>query len=130
VKKLLVGALTMIILMAVVLSGCGTKVQANTDSGKTINAGVNQELTIALGSNPTTGYSWQADYDKAALEKVSNDYKADDHPGKQLVGSGGTEYFVFKALQKGQTKLNFTYRRPWEQPTAQDQTQTFNIVVK
>ncbi len=129
-KKLLIGALAVIILVAVVLSGCENTVKAYTDPGKQISASLNQELTIALGSNPTTGYSCQADYDKAALAMVRNDYKPDDHTGQQLVGSGGTEFFVLKALKKGETKVTFTYRRPWEQPTAQDQTQSFSIVVK
>jgi inhibitor of cysteine peptidase len=130
VKKLLFGALVAIMLVAVVLSGCGSPVEAYTDSGKMINVSVNQEFTIALGSNPTTGYSWQAAYDKPVIELVRNEYKPDDHTGKNLVGSGGTEFFVLKALRKGETKVTFTYRRPWEQPSLQDQTQVFTIEAK
>jgi inhibitor of cysteine peptidase len=129
-KKILMAALAAVVLLALVLSGCSTQAKAYTEEGQVINVGANQEFTIALGSNATTGYSWQATYDSQALEKVKDEYKADDTTGKQIVGSGGTQYFYFKALKIGETKIKFTYYRPWETPTAQDQTQTFTINVK
>ena len=129
-KKLLTVALAGVALLAMVLSGCSTQAKAFTDSSQVINTRVNQEFTIALGSNITTGYSWQPTYDENALNLVEKTYKEQDNTGKQIVGASGTEYFNFKALSKGETKVTFTYRRPWEQPSAQDQTLIFTINVK
>jgi len=105
-------------------------VKAFTESSQVINTGVNQEFTIALGSNITTGYSWQPDYDTNALNLVEKTYQEQDNTGKQIVGASGTEYFTFKALAKGETKVTFTYQRPWEQASAQDQTIIFTINLK
>jgi inhibitor of cysteine peptidase len=130
VKKLLMVALAGVLLLAVVLSGCGTAAKAFNEPNQVINTGVNQEFTIALDSNITTGYSWQPVYDANALNLVEQTYKEQDNTGKQIVGAAGTEYFKFKSLSKGETKVTFTYRRPWEQPSAEDQTLVFTINVK
>ena len=129
-RKSLAASLAIIMLLVMVISGCSTEVKAYTEPAQMVNVGANQEFTIALGSNPTTGYSWQEEHDKANLEFVKKDYRADDNTGKQLVGSGGTEFFVFKALNAGQTRITFTYRRPWETPSPQDQQQVFTINIK
>ena len=129
-KKLLMVALAGVALLTMVLSGCTTEVKAFTEPSQTINTGVNQEFTIALGSNITTGYSWEAAYDANALNLVEKTYKEQDNTGKQIVGASGTEYFKFKAINRGETEVTFTYRRPWEQPSAQDQTLVFTINVK
>lgn len=129
-KQLVMAALTAAALLTMLLSGCGTKVQTYSEPGQTINTGVNREFTIALGSNPTTGYGWQPAYDTNALNLLGKTYKPQDNTGKQLVGAGGTEYFNFKALNKGETKVTLAYRRPWEQPTPQDKTVVFTVDVK
>jgi inhibitor of cysteine peptidase len=129
-KKLILVALVSVLLVTVVLSGCTTSAKAFTEPSKIINTGVNQEFTIALGSNISTGYSWQVAFDEKALTLVEKTYKEQDNTGKQIVGAAGTEYFKFKSLSKGETKVTFTYKRPWEQPSAQDQTLVFTINVK
>jgi inhibitor of cysteine peptidase len=129
-KKIIMIALVGVILLPVVLSGCATAAKAFTEPNKMINTKVNEEFTIALGSNISTGYSWQVVYDEKELSLVENTYKEQDNTGKQIVGAPGTEYFTFKALSKGETKVTFTYQRPWEQPSAQDQTAEFTINVK
>jgi len=129
-KRLVTIGLASIALFTMVLSGCGAEVKAFTEPDQIANAGVNQEFTIALGSNISTGYSWQVDYDENTLNLVDKTYQEQDNTGKQIVGASGTEYFKFKALNKGETKVTFTYKRPWEQQSAQDQTLVFTINVK
>jgi inhibitor of cysteine peptidase len=129
-KKLFMVILAGVALLTIMLSGCTSSVKAFTESGQVINTGVNQEFIIALGSNITTGYSWQPDYDTNALNLVEQTYQEQDNTGKQIVGASGTEYFIFEALVKGETEVTFTYQRPWEQPSAQDQTMVFTINVK
>jgi inhibitor of cysteine peptidase len=129
-KKLVTVALAVVALLTVALSGCGAEVKAFTEPDQIANTPLNQEFTIALGSNITTGYSWQADYDGNSLNLVEKTYQEGDNTGKQIVGASGTEYFTFRALSKGETKVTFTYQRPWEQPSSQDQTLVFTINVK
>ena len=64
--------LAVAILAICMVAGCGG-VRTYTDSGQTIDVGVNQEFIIALESNPTTGYGWQASYDETALELVGGE---------------------------------------------------------
>lgn len=129
-KKLAIWSLIVITLFTMVLSGCTSTAKAYSDTSQVINTEANQEFTIALGSNPTTGYSWQPKYDTNVLTLVDREYKADDTTGKQIVGAGGTEYFHFKAVKSSNTQVSFTYYRPWETPTSQDQTAQFNITIK
>jgi len=104
-----------IILALTLVTGCGGDTEPYSDAESAIDIGVNQEFTIALNSNPTTGYGWQESYDESFLELVEKSY----HPGAEaepeVVGAGGTEYFQFKALQPGETELVMTYKRGWEE---------------
>lgn len=129
-KSILMLVLSAAVLFSMLLSGCGSQIKANTDSAKAISVDVGQEFIIALGSNPTTGYSWQPEFDSNNLALTNKEYKADDTTGKQIVGAGGTEYFHFKALKNGESTIKFTYYRPWETPAPEDQTQTFTVNVK
>lgn len=53
------------------------------------------------------------------LQKVDSDlqrvgethFTSDSH---NLVGTGGTQSLIFKALQAGTTTLTLVYHRPWE----------------
>ncbi len=129
-KKFLVTILGMILITAIIASGCATKVEANTDSGKAVNALLNQEFTIALGSNISTGYSWQPTFDPNILNLVTKEYKNGDNANGKIVGAPGVEYFTFEALKTGDTQITFTYKRPWESATPQDQQKTFTINIK
>jgi inhibitor of cysteine peptidase len=102
------------VLILVLVAGC-TVVETYDDEGQEIDIDVGKEFVIALGSNPTTGYSWQADFDEAMLELVSGEptYEADE-TDEPVMGAGGVEYFRFLALEVGETEITLTYERPWE----------------
>jgi inhibitor of cysteine peptidase len=129
-KKILAVSLLVVSLFSVVLSGCTAQVKAYTDASQVINTEVSKEFTIAIGSNISTGYSWQPEYDTGVFKLVGQEYKDKDTTGKEIVGAPGTEYFVFKASNSGNFNITFTYYRPWETPTPQDKTVVFNILVK
>ncbi len=129
-KNLVLAVLGMILVISLVASGCATKAEAYTDSGQVINTSLNQEFQIALGSNASTGYSWQPAFDSSILSLVKREYKDGDNANGKIVGAPGTEYFTFKTLKTGDTKITFTYKRPWEQATPQDKQQSFTIAIK
>ncbi len=119
-KKFLL--LVALVAIGYLVAGCVGEVKTYTDSGHAINIGVNQELVIALGSNPTTGYGWQESHDEGMLELVEKTYEPGKESKQGLVGAGGVEHFRFKALKAGETEITLVYKRPWEEPTPKDIT--------
>jgi inhibitor of cysteine peptidase len=117
-----------VVLTLGLVAGC-TVVKTYDDAGQEIDIDVGQEFIIALGSNPTTGYSWQASYDETMLELVGGEptYEADE-TDENVVGAGGVEYFRFLTLKAGETEITMTYERPWEDgETVETKVFTVNI---
>ena len=125
-KRLLTPVVMAVVAMSL-MAGCVASVNTYTDSGRTIDIGVNQEFIIALGSNPTTGYSWQESYDETMLELVENTYEPGEYAQQGAVGAGGTELFRFKALQVGETEITLVYKRPGEEEVLDQKVFTVNI---
>ena len=85
---------------------------------------VNKEFKIPLDSNPSTGYKWEASFDKAFLRLKADRFK---RPDKAFPGAGGTQTFVFLPIKKGDTKIRFVYKRPWEKSVAREKTYKIQI---
>ena len=80
------------------------------DPTEVIQVDIGQAFAIALASNPTTGYTWEAEVDERVLERLGKEFE----PHGQGVGAGGQEVLRFRALQEGETGITIEYRRPWE----------------
>jgi inhibitor of cysteine peptidase len=128
-KYLLIVLLSVIVLIAGCSSGKSTEVNTYTDPAQTINVNVNQEFILALESNPTTGYSWQESHDTTMVDLVKDQYQARE-TAPDVVGAGGTHYFTYQALKKGETNVTLVYRRSWEQPNPTDKTSIFTVNIK
>jgi inhibitor of cysteine peptidase len=113
-KRLLV-AITASVLITGLTAGCGGAT-TYTDPEETIQVGIGEEFVIALDSNPTTGYGWEADFGQDKLELIDNTYESDEKDAyvSARAGVGGTEYFRFKTLKAGSTDITFVYKRSWE----------------
>ena len=79
------------------------------DNGKRAQVPVGQWVLVRLRGNPTTGYQWQT----AAVQGQSLRLMAEPQyvatpvkPG--IVGSGGTLFFKFRALQPGLTTIKLS----------------------
>ena len=120
-----------LILVAVVamclVAGCVGEVKTYTDSGQAISIGANQEFVIALGSNPTTGYSWQESHDENKLELMEKTYKLGGEAEEGLVGAGGVDYFRFKTLKTGEAEIALAYKRSWEEGFVEQKIFRINI---
>jgi inhibitor of cysteine peptidase len=102
------------VLMLGLMAGC-VGVKTYKDVGENIDISVGQEFIIALASNQTTGYSWQASYDETMLELVGGESTYEpEETDEEVVGGGGTELFRFKALKAGEVEVTMTYAQPWE----------------
>ena len=90
-----------------------------------INFEQGEEAEIILAANPTTGYQWIVNFDDSLLELTDQDYQ----PASDLLGAGGQQTFIFKALEKGEADVSFSYARPWQlsQPIKQ---KSYQIIVK
>jgi inhibitor of cysteine peptidase len=84
---------------------------AASDAQKVISAQVNKPFTIVLESNPTTGYSWQAEFDPEYLKLSQSRY---ERPSSSLLGAGGRQVFVFVPRRSGKTVIEMRYKRKWE----------------
>ncbi|MGD9117165.1 MAG: protease inhibitor I42 family protein [Dehalococcoidia bacterium] len=113
-KKVLL-LVAVVVLTLGLLAGCAG-VKTYKDVGDNIDISVGGEFIIALSSNPTTGYTWQASYDETMLELVGGEptYEPEEEGDGEMVGSGGTDFFRFKALKAGAVEITMTYAQHWE----------------
>lgn len=94
-----------------------------------IEVPVGKTFSVTLDSNPTTGYRWQLakPLDEAILKVVGSEYKK---PATKLVGAGGKEVWVFKAVAKGQASIQMRYVRPWEKDVGPAKEATFTVIAR
>ena len=93
---------------ALILAGCG---KVELEEGITYDK---DKMYITLESNPTTGYTWNAEIeDTNILRFVSDVYKQTEEK-EGLTGSGGYDVFTFEAVTEGSTVVTLTYARQWE----------------
>jgi len=88
-------------------------------------------LTVALGSNPTTGFQWSelAEIsDESIIQQVSHKFVG---PGiDKPPGTPGEEVWIFKALKRGTTTTFLEYSRPWVEEDALHWTVTITTTIK
>jgi len=127
-KRLLVLMITSVLAVCLI-AGCGGGVKAYSDPDETIDINPNKEfiILIALESNPTTGYSWEANYDETMLELVEETYELGEYAQQGAAGAGGTELFRFRALKKGEVEITMVYKRPWEEESIDTKVFTVSI---
>jgi inhibitor of cysteine peptidase len=103
-------------------------VSAPGQDSKGITATNGQEFKVTLAANPTTGYSWALakPLDEKIVKCVTNEYV---RSAPQLIGSGGTAVWTFKAVGEGKTEIGLKYARPWETNVAPARTTNFAVVV-
>lgn len=78
--------------------------------GNTVSIKKDQEFSLYLKSNPTTGYDWIPIFNVSIVKLVSHSFK----PSSLLMGASGTDTFVFKGMSLGMTLIKMLYKRSWE----------------
>jgi predicted secreted protein len=88
-----------------------------------------EELSITLKENPTTGYTWKCSMDRIGiLELESDEYKGEDI-SETLIGAGGEHSWYFKGISKGHVAVDFLYYRPWEGENSATDRKSYTIHV-
>ncbi len=88
-----------------------------------------EDFLITMPSNPSTGYSWTADFDKNYLFLRSKDF-VPDRVSPETVGAGGTEVFTFAPIKAGETIITMGYGRSWESKPSERRIFKYNITGK
>ncbi len=96
-----------------------------------MHAVVGEELTVTLGSNPTTGFQWLEDAeisDESIIKQVSHEFVG---PGiDKPPGTPGEEVWTFEALKKGTVTTFLEYSRPWIEEDVDHWTVTITTTIK
>ncbi|MFH1736711.1 MAG: protease inhibitor I42 family protein [Actinomycetota bacterium] len=125
-------AFAAVLVLALTAAGCGkAEPQAFTETNvnETIKVADDEEFTITLAGNETTGFIWRQDEaatDKKIVEKVSDEYQA---PNTGTPGEGGNHVWVFVGKAPGETSITLSYLRPWEPNASPEKTLTFKVKV-
>ncbi len=98
------------------------------DPGVPIEVQPGDEFSIALASNPSTGFRWKMTLPEG-VQPVT--FLGSQHVVADTVMPGvpGTEVFKFKAAAEGEVQAAFVYERPWETITAPTR-KIFTILVE
>lgn len=106
--------------------------KSNSDEMHYVLNAKHPSCKVSLPSNPTTGYTWSAIYDKQMIV-ATHEYIA---PKTKLVGAGGVDVWTFTATLKAlnavhpvKTVVRMIYSRSWEKNVAPAQTKLITIVV-
>ena len=101
------------------------------ENGKDLLLNRGDLLVVYLPANRTTGFGWHATFSKAGILKTEGDaFYLANRTSAHLVGSGGTETWIFRAEKSGNTTLTFGYARPWEKGKAPDKTVAWPVTVR
>lgn len=97
----------------------------NVTPGEPITVAEGRNFTITLRSNPSTGYSWEPQFNHTALSLISSVFVSDPNP-HHLVGVPGSQVFTFQGLAKGTTTVTFQNVSPSQIVTEQT---TYTVTV-
>ena len=95
-----------------------------------MNAVVGEELTVTLGSNPTTGFQWSENAeisDESVIKQVSHKFVG---PETDVPGTPGEEVWTFRAFKKGTVITFLEYSRPWIEEDVGHWTVTITTTIK
>jgi len=100
-----------------------TDVNVYSDTTQTIEVKVGEEFTFGFNTAPPLNLSWDEKHDDKMLSLVDSDEVSlqPNYP------SNATTWFLYKALQPGETQITFTYSSGEELPVADQKVFTIDI---
>lgn len=123
------------LLVAFFLNGCIQKeisvsipIVEDNEMKKQMSVASGDILNFEFESNPTTGYEWFVEYNSDILNLLESKYIESGE--KKLVGMPGRQRFKFRAIKKGETTIEFSYKRPWETGKPPVKKIICNVMVK
>jgi inhibitor of cysteine peptidase len=149
-KRIIIFSLVAILLLPLLITGCASTKEASptaTPETQTVKITLDEfaaqksmlkyvettypgTVTVRLGSNPTTGYSWVVTeiVHPEVIEQMSNNYEGPK--ATNLAGAGGTEVWVFNATDTGLAMIRMSYGQQWEGGEKDLYTVTINVNIR
>lgn len=110
--------------------GTVDKMLTRSDNNSTVTLKVGDTMSIALDSNPSTGFSWQLRVSDEKVVQAVGEPQFDLGPNKTpMPGAGGTETFNLRAVGAGTATVTLVYVRPWETTVTPTPNDTFTVQV-
>jgi predicted secreted protein len=98
-----------------------------SDSGKTVEIEVGDDLEVVLPANPTTGYVWEvSSLDSTVVSLINSEFVANDN----AIGSGGVDLIKFHAVGKGTSAVRMIFHRPFEVNKPPIKTFLMTVIIK
>jgi len=118
-----------VVVLAALLASCSLWSADDAPQPAAIIVAPGQRFTIELEANRSTGFQWEIgkDLDDDVLTLVDTRYE--EKPGA-AVGAVGTEVWTFDAVAPGWAKIDFVYRRPWEENIAPARLAFYSVDVR
>jgi predicted secreted protein len=82
----------------------------NNAASEIISTKVGQPVEIELKFPGASGYEWSVSFDGTCVSLLGRQRKLNS----KKMGAKAKEVFKFEALAKGDHKISFALRRPWE----------------
>ncbi len=86
-----------------------------------VEAKLKRVFTLSVKTNPSTGYSWDLEFDKTMLC-----LEGEGSRSSQAIGAGGTERIRFLPIKEGSSRVCLRLKRPWEEEEVQTRTYLIN----
>jgi inhibitor of cysteine peptidase len=81
------------------------------DSSIPIEVTLGQIFAISTPSIPSTGYTWEPEYDSTMIKLIEGPKFI---PSSSAIGAGGETTFKFQTKQLGETQIKMKYQRSWQ----------------
>ncbi len=106
-------AVAVTVLMVGVVACGGNRALTVDDDGARVSLTPNEQITVTLEGNATTGFGWElVEYDPAVVMLLGEPtYEEGD---EELVGAGGDWTWTLRAVAAGESPVRFVYHRSWE----------------
>jgi inhibitor of cysteine peptidase len=108
------------------------KFMKDKDITGTIEINKGDSLTLILGSNPSTGFSWTEKariIDPGVIKQTRHEF-VDPASENPLPGAAGQEVWTFESVKAGTAKVSVEYSRPWEGGEKAEWTFELTVTVK
>ena len=123
-KKLILG-IGILVMVAIVFL---VWFMPQTETGEIIKIKKGDTFSIVLGSNPSTGYQWELEFDSEYIQLAN---KKHTPSALGVLGAGSEDTFEFFALKSGKTKITFSYLRPWlKDEKSALQKKVFKVIIE
>jgi len=86
--------------------------------GNAVLVSQDQNFTIQLQSNPSTGYHWEPTYDNSTLTLANRAFAGNVSTASATIfGAGGTDLFTFQGIKQGTSVITFNNISPSNETT-------------